>query len=406
MSERYLGGFITASYTGLKVPDAPTIGTATAGNTTANVVFTAPTNSGASNITSYTATSNTGITSSNTSSPIAFTGLTNDIAYTFTVKATNSFGSGPASAASNSVIPTVPITGWYLVQAGGGSGGANDGAGAGGGGGLVIYDEFLFTATSYSVSVGAGGSTGAGTDSYFTHPGGTSTAKGGGQGGNNSEDGNDALLNGGSAGSAGSTGASFPVGSVTQANPSGGGIGYGNLAGTQGRGPYRPGGGGGAGAAGQAGTAVSNKSGDGGSGKEWPIGSGNYYGAGGGGGQHSSADIYGNGGNGGGGRGGGAGNGAAGAPNTGGGGGGSGNAAYLGGAGGSGVVILSYPSTFTASQSGLTMTTTPVGNRKVTTITAGTGTFTLSQEKQCLITQEFGQSHNRCRLQRLTLGRA
>jgi hypothetical protein len=40
-----------------------------------------------------------------TSSPIVVTGLTNGQAYTFTVTATNSAGTGPASAASNSITP-------------------------------------------------------------------------------------------------------------------------------------------------------------------------------------------------------------------------------------------------------------------------------------------------------------
>ena len=38
------------------------------------------------------------------------TGLTDGTSYTFTVTATNSVGTGPASGASNSVVPGVPAT--------------------------------------------------------------------------------------------------------------------------------------------------------------------------------------------------------------------------------------------------------------------------------------------------------
>ena len=92
-------------------PAAPTIGTATrTGSQSVQVTFTAPANIGGSAITSYTATSNPGgITGTAASSPVTVTGLTNGTTYTFTVTATNSYGTGVASSASNSVIPyTVP----------------------------------------------------------------------------------------------------------------------------------------------------------------------------------------------------------------------------------------------------------------------------------------------------------
>jgi hypothetical protein len=91
-------------------PDAPTIGTATAGNAQASVTFTAPTFTGRSAITSYTVTSSPGsLTGTGASSPITVTGLTNGTAYTFTVTATNAKGlTSVASAASNSVTPIVP----------------------------------------------------------------------------------------------------------------------------------------------------------------------------------------------------------------------------------------------------------------------------------------------------------
>ena len=106
MSRRYQAAILTASYNGLQVPNAPTIGTATAGSGTASVTFTAPANVGGGAITSYTVISSPGsVLGTGASSPITVSGLTNDTAYTFTVVATNAYGSGPASAASNSVTP-------------------------------------------------------------------------------------------------------------------------------------------------------------------------------------------------------------------------------------------------------------------------------------------------------------
>ncbi|WP_082485711.1 MULTISPECIES: DUF4347 domain-containing protein [unclassified Acidovorax] len=93
------------------VPGAPTIGTATAGDTQASVTFSAPASNGGAAITGYTVTSSpTGITGTGAGSPITVTSLTNGVAYTFTVTATNSAGAGPASAASNSVTPAAPQT--------------------------------------------------------------------------------------------------------------------------------------------------------------------------------------------------------------------------------------------------------------------------------------------------------
>ncbi|HSW82225.1 MAG TPA: IPTL-CTERM sorting domain-containing protein [Usitatibacter sp.] len=98
------------SVTPAAVPGPPTIGTATAGDSQATVTFTAPASSGGSPITSYTVTSSpSGITASAATSPITVMGLTNGTAYTFTVTATNTIGTGIASAPSNSVTPaTVP----------------------------------------------------------------------------------------------------------------------------------------------------------------------------------------------------------------------------------------------------------------------------------------------------------
>lgn len=93
------------------VPGAPSIGTATAGDTQASVTFTAPASTGGAAITGYTVTSNPGgFTGTGAGSPITVTGLTNGVAYTFTVTATNSAGTGAASVASNSVTPASPQT--------------------------------------------------------------------------------------------------------------------------------------------------------------------------------------------------------------------------------------------------------------------------------------------------------
>lgn len=86
-------------------PNAPTIGTATAGNASATVAFT-PAATG-DPATSFTATSTPGsITGTGAASPITVSGLTNGTAYTFTVHGTNTAGNSAESASSNSVTPT------------------------------------------------------------------------------------------------------------------------------------------------------------------------------------------------------------------------------------------------------------------------------------------------------------
>jgi len=96
---------------GATVAGAPTIGTATAGNANASVAFTAPGSNGGSAITGYQASSSPGgFTATGSTSPITVTGLTNGTAYTFTVVAINAVGTGPASAASNSVTPVAVAT--------------------------------------------------------------------------------------------------------------------------------------------------------------------------------------------------------------------------------------------------------------------------------------------------------
>jgi photosystem II stability/assembly factor-like uncharacterized protein len=96
------------------VPGAPTGVTAVAGNAQATVSFTSPASDGGSPITLYTVTSNPGgITATGTSSSITVTGLSNGTSYTFTVKATNSIGTGPESGLSNSVTPDIVPSGTH-----------------------------------------------------------------------------------------------------------------------------------------------------------------------------------------------------------------------------------------------------------------------------------------------------
>jgi len=109
-----VSGAATYNYTNVAAgtPDAPTIGTATAGNGSASVAFTPPANTGGGPILSYTVTAldatnaaNGGQSATGGASPITVTGLTNGDSYTFTVTAANANGPGPASASSNAVVP-------------------------------------------------------------------------------------------------------------------------------------------------------------------------------------------------------------------------------------------------------------------------------------------------------------
>jgi hypothetical protein len=107
MSSRYQAGIVLPGYNALLVPDAPTIGTATGGNASASVTFTAPANVGGGAITGYSIVSTPGgLIGTGASSPITVSGLSNGTAYTFKVFATNAYGPSALSAASNSVTPS------------------------------------------------------------------------------------------------------------------------------------------------------------------------------------------------------------------------------------------------------------------------------------------------------------
>lgn len=270
-----------------------------------------------------------------------------------------------------SQVPEVEVE--YLVVAGGGGGG-KDGfsstrAAGGGGAGGYLASSLTLNSGTYSLTVGAGGIGGTGS-SNTSVLGGTGsesvfssvTSSGGGGGGGHSSDTNfpgqpGASGGGGSNGIAGGTGISgqgFAGGTGYSANPN-----------------FTGGGGGGASEVGEG--AFTNP-GIGGDGLASSITGSSVTRAGGGAGFGTGASVLG-------GAGGGGNTGSSGTINTGGGGGG--NRTSDGGAGGSGVVILKMPSwaspTFsvglTEANGGAGQT---VGDYKVYTITAGTGSVTFS----------------------------
>lgn len=183
------------------MPNAPTIGTATAGSSLcASVTFTAPACVGGSVITTYVAkatktSDGTTLSAVGATSPVTVSGLTDGSAYTFKVAATNIYGTGPCSAASNSITassagqqayttagtycwiaPTgVTSVSVVVVGGGGGGGGASGGGGGGGGGAALAYANNLTVVpgNSYQVIVGAAGT--AGTSSVNGGTGGTSS---------------------------------------------------------------------------------------------------------------------------------------------------------------------------------------------------------------------------------------
>ena len=283
MSSRYQAGIVLPGYNALKVANAPTIGTATAGDAQASVTFTAPACTGGGAISSYTVFANCGLyTASGASSPLVVTGLTNGTAYTFKAVATNAYGPSYPSAASNSVTPQIVqgqqayacagtftwvaptgVTSVSVVAIGGG-GGARVASSptAGGGGGLGYTNNISVTpGNSYSVVVGARGLGGTspsdGGNSYFCS---TSVVRGGG--GKNGSCGN--RVGGTFTGTGGGNGG---LGGAGTSCEGGGGGGAGGYAGTGGAGATSPsfsgtagaggggGGGGGRGRGGSTGTA-------------------------------------------------------------------------------------------------------------------------------------------------------
>lgn len=255
---------------------------------------------------------------SSTASGTVATGGTVSTSGVYTIHTFNSSGTFTPTAALTSVEA--------LIVAGGGGGGGgllNVMNGGGGGGGGVIYNSAIAVSpTSYTVTVGAGGTsaTNGGNSSFASL-----TAIGGGHGAHNAA--NAFGASGGSGGGEGTDQAGGP-GAGTPGQGTNGGTGTGAPA-------YQGGGGGGAQSAGGF---------NGGTGQAHSIsGTTLYYGGGGGGSTNAVSGS--SGGAGGGGSGGSASipQGGNGTPNTGGGGGGSAQWSTTGGSGGSGIVIIRYP---------------------------------------------------------------
>jgi hypothetical protein len=100
-------------------PGVPVIGTATAGNQSAVVQWTAPANNGGSAITRYevqvvNAATNVAVgavrLAAANATQLTVTGLVNGTRYTFRVRAVNAIGVGALSANSNAVTPVAPVT--------------------------------------------------------------------------------------------------------------------------------------------------------------------------------------------------------------------------------------------------------------------------------------------------------
>jgi hypothetical protein len=91
------------------VPDAPTGASAQGGDSQATITFTPPDSDGGDEILYYTVTSSPGgLTASSGVPSITIGGLTNGVAYTFTVSATNGVGTSLESSPSNAVTPAEP----------------------------------------------------------------------------------------------------------------------------------------------------------------------------------------------------------------------------------------------------------------------------------------------------------
>lgn len=112
------------------IPSAPTGVSGTRSNAAAVVSWSAPASDGGATVTGYTVTASPGgrtcttLSAAPTAAPRActVTGLSNGVAYTFSVVASNDAGAGPASASSAAVTPLAPPNAPASVTAAGRNG--------------------------------------------------------------------------------------------------------------------------------------------------------------------------------------------------------------------------------------------------------------------------------------------
>jgi hypothetical protein len=332
MSMRYQAGFMTASYFPLKVPNAPTIGTATTGNAQVSVTFTAPSDVGGGAISSYvvvcTDSSGNVVIGTGSSSPVIVTGLTNGTTYTAKVAATNEFGTGSFSGSTSSFSPQnvgqqaytsagtyswvapAGVTSVSVVCIGRGGPGiiSFDPVAHGGGGGLGYKNNITVTpGNSYTVAITSSASYFINTSTVAGFAGSSSTSAGGGYVGDGGGNGGSGPGGGGGAGGYSGNGGNGADGTYgTWGNGSagsgggggGGGTGYGRPSFSGSLRYTSCGGGGGVGILGQ-GSSGAGGSGTGGNSGEYGYGSGGDGGSGGGSGQSWSTSDGGYGGQGG-----------------------------------------------------------------------------------------------------------
>jgi hypothetical protein len=369
---------IANSYASAPV-NAPTSLSTVPTPTSVAISFTAPTNDGGTAITNYEYSFNnstwTAFSPVDTTSPVSISGLTENTAYTVYLRAVNIVGVGPGSTGASFTTPLSPLPANFFVLAGGGGGAGGyiqpgvtlwtgGGGGAGGlrtsagtnGGGAGLDSVITFSSgASATVTVGGGGAAGGvgGTGGYGGNSVFHTITAGGGVPGSGST--------GGNAGSYGFAGRGVSSG----VGGSGGGVGGASvtLLGSRYWGStYYPG----AGLADYA-TGI-GRGGGGGNGGAYNVNGGengipgpSVNGSGSGGTNRAAGNP--------------------GASNYGGGGGGGSfydYAGYNGAAGGSGIVIVTYPTTYgtLAGISGLAYSYSVSGSTRIYQFTSGSGTIT------------------------------